>query len=62
MVIREGHQFVESALRLPLRKEHKIFENDAIARFCCNDTPPPHLPHQGNHFQYQNRGISVYKK
>ena len=32
-VIRKGHWFVASALRLLLLNKHKKFEDDAIARF-----------------------------
>ena len=35
-VIRKGHRFVLSALRLLLLNKHKKFEDDAIARFCCS--------------------------
>ena len=34
-VIRKGHRFVKSALRLLFLNKHKKFEDDAIARFCC---------------------------
>ena len=35
-VIRKGHLFVLSELRLLLMNKHKKFEDDAIARFCCS--------------------------
>ena len=35
-VIRKGHRFVLSALRLVLLNKHKKFEDSAIARFCCS--------------------------
>ena len=35
-VIRKGHRFVESAMRLLLLNKHKKFENDAITRFCSS--------------------------
>ena len=35
-VIRRGHRFVESALRLLLVSKHKKFQDDTIARFCCS--------------------------
>ena len=35
-VIRKGHQFVKSDLRLLLLNKHKKFEDDASARFCCS--------------------------
>ena len=38
-VIRKGHRFVESDLRLLLLNKHKKIENDAIARFCCSVRP-----------------------
>ena len=38
-VMRKGHRFVESDLRLLLLNKHKKFENVAIARFCCSALP-----------------------
>ena len=35
-VIRKGHRFVESALRLLLLNKHKKCDDDCIARFCCS--------------------------
>ena len=35
-VIRKGHLFVLSDLRLLLLNKHKKFEDDAVARFCCS--------------------------
>ena len=35
-VIRKGHRFVKSDLRLVLLNKEKKFEDDAIARFCCS--------------------------
>ena len=36
MVIRKGHLFVLSELRLLLLNKDKKFEDDAIAKFCCS--------------------------
>ena len=40
-VIRKGHLFVLSDLRLLLLNKHKKFEDDAIARFYCSVFPLP---------------------
>ena len=57
-VIRKGHLFVLSSLRLLLLNKHKKFEDDAIARFCCSALieaaeKKPHCNHSNNNIVWR---------
>ena len=66
-VIRKGHCVVESSVCLLFFNKHKKFEDEAIARFCCNiDTsqgrtktqPNKQKTRQPHQYQYRLRWVS----